>query len=178
MEYFLIETGEGNRVPYNINKNRAIDIRFLTREGIRRFPRWNVMEMNFPMEGFFPDLLCSPCIMVSRCFMETTLMYHAGTPYIGAKLWDKESGSSATYFLPIFEEIECLSDKCQYNSIGNRMTELVLAKDKINAFAAFRIKDFKRNCIVGRLDFVESLLRRGIQGIKLTEVGMVDVEQA
>lgn len=45
-------------------------------------------------------------------------------------------------------------------------------KDKINALAAFRIKDLKRNCIVGRLDFVESLLRRGIQGVKLTEVKM------
>ena len=170
MKYFLIETGEGNRIPYNINKNRAIDIRFLTMDGIRRFPQWNVMEMNFPMEGFFPDLLCSPCIMVSRCFMEAALMYHASIPYIGAKLWDRESGSNATYFFPIFEEVECLSDKCQYNSIGNRMTEVVLEEDKISAFAAFRIKDFERNCIVGRLDFVESLLRRGIQGIKLTEV--------
>lgn len=170
MKYFLIETGEGNRIPYNINKNRAIDIRFLTREGIRRFPRWNMLEMNLPMEGFFPDLLCSPCIMVSRCFIETALMYHADIPYIVAKLWDEESGVNATYFLPVFEEIECLSEQCRYNSIGNRLIELVLEKDRISAYAAFRIKDFKRNCIVGRLDFVESLLRRGIQGINLTEV--------
>ena len=170
MKYFLIETGEGNRIPYNINKNRAIDIKFLTKEGIRKFPRWNIMEMEFPMEGFFPDLLCSPCIMVSRCFMETALMYHASIPYIGVKLWDRKSSTNATYFLPIFEEIECLSDKCQYNSIGNRLPELVFEEDRIRAYSAFRIKDFERNCIVGRLDFVESLLRRGIQGIKLTEV--------
>ncbi|MEY8268999.1 hypothetical protein AALA79_21930 [Lachnospiraceae bacterium 64-25] len=31
MKYFLIETGEGNRIPYNVNKNLAIDIRFLTK---------------------------------------------------------------------------------------------------------------------------------------------------
>ena len=31
MEYFLIETDELNPNPYLINKNRAIDIRMLTR---------------------------------------------------------------------------------------------------------------------------------------------------
>lgn len=170
MKYFLIETGEGNRIPYNVNKNRAIDIRFLTKERISKLSSWNVLEMNFPMEGIFPDLICSPCIMVSRCFMETALMYHPGIPRIGVKLWDKESGVNATYFLPIFEEIECLSNQCKYNSIGNRLTELVLEEERIDTYVTFRIKDFERNCIVGRLDFVESLLRRGIQGIKLTEV--------
>ena len=34
MKYFLIGTDEKNRNPYNINKNRALDIRKLTREGI------------------------------------------------------------------------------------------------------------------------------------------------
>ena len=62
------------------------------------------------------------------------------------------------------------------NSSGERQScgikRVEIEKDKISAFAALRIKDFERNCIVGRLDFVESLLRRGIQGIKLTEVNV------
>ena len=36
MEYFLIETDEKNRIPYNINKNHVIDSRMLTREKINR----------------------------------------------------------------------------------------------------------------------------------------------
>ncbi len=40
MKYFLIGTDEKNRNPYNINKNRALDIRKLTREGIDTLPRW------------------------------------------------------------------------------------------------------------------------------------------
>ena len=66
MEYFLIETDELNPNPYLINKNRAIDIRMLTREKIDQLPRWNMLEMNFPEEGFFPDLLCDPCTLVSK----------------------------------------------------------------------------------------------------------------
>ena len=96
MEYFLIETDERNPNPYLINKNRAIDIRMLTREKIDQLPRWNMLEMNFPEEGFFPDLLCSPCTLVSKTVMEVIHMYHPNVPYIGAKLWDKQSGANAT----------------------------------------------------------------------------------
>ena len=57
MKYFLIGTDEKNRNPYNINKNRALDTRKLTREGIDTLPRWNIISMDLPDEGFFPDLI-------------------------------------------------------------------------------------------------------------------------
>lgn len=168
MEYFLIETNEKNKIPYKINKNRAIDIRMLTREKICQLPMWNMMEMDFPMEGFFPDILCSPCILVSKCVMETIIMYQPDVPYKGVKLWNRESGANATYSMPILDEVECISDETLYNNIGNRIVKLVLDREKIKPYAVFRINGYKRNCIVGRMDFVESILRRGAVGIKLT----------
>lgn len=168
MEYFLIETNEKNKIPYKINKNRAIDIRMLTRERICQLPMWNMMEMDFPMEGFFPDILCSPCILVSKCVMETIIMYQPDVPYKGVKLWNRESGANATYSMPILDEVECISDETLYNNIGNRIVKLVLDREKIKPYAVFRINGYKRNCIVGRMDFVESILRRGAVGIKLT----------
>lgn len=168
MEYFLIETNEKNKIPYKINKNRAIDIRMLTRERICQLPMWNMMEMDFPMEGFFPDILCSPCILVSKCVMETIIMYQPDVPYKGVKLWNRESGANATYSMPILDEVECISDETLYNNIGNRIVKLVLDREKIKPYAVFRINGYKRNCIVGRMDFVESILRRGAIGIKLT----------
>lgn len=168
MEYFLIETNEKNKIPYKINKNRAIDIRMLTREKICQLPMWNMMEMDFPMEGFFPDILCSPCILVSKCVMETIIMYQPDVPYKGVKLWNRESGANATYSMPILDEVECISDETLYNNIGNRIVKLVLDREKIKPYAVFRINGYKRNCIVGRMDFVESILRRGAIGIKLT----------
>jgi len=32
MKYFLIETDEKNYIPYSINKNRAVDIRYVNKE--------------------------------------------------------------------------------------------------------------------------------------------------
>lgn len=38
MKYFLIGMDEENKTPYNINKNRAIDIRMLSKENLNKLP--------------------------------------------------------------------------------------------------------------------------------------------
>ena len=55
-----------------------------------------------------------------------------------------------------------------YNSTGNRILKLVLDRGKIDANVVFKVKGLSGNSIVGRLDFVESILRRDARGIKLT----------
>jgi len=170
VKYFLIEMDEKNKNPYNINKNRAIDIRKLTRENLNSMPLWNIVEMDFPMEGFFPDVICSPFILLSEICMKTVMMYQPDVPYKGMKLWDKESGVNANYFLPILDEVDCMSDKTELNSVGNRIVKLVLDKEKIGTKVVFKIKGYDRKGIVGRMDFVESILRRDARGIKLEEI--------
>ena len=165
-----METNEKNRIPYNINKNRAIDIRMLTKEGINGLKMWNVVEMEIPMEVFFPDLICRPFVMVSDIIMQTIMMYDPEITYRGLKLWHRESGINASYFIPLLDEIECLSEQTRYNVTGNRIIEPILSRDEIGDAAVFRIKDYDKSCIVGRLDFVESILRRGSRGIRLEEV--------
>ena len=170
MKYFLIETDEKNRIPYSINKNRAIDIRLLTKENFGKLPRWNIVEMDIPQEVFFPDVLCSPFLLLSETCIKTVMMYQPDILYTGIKLWDKGSGLNRTYFLPVLDELECMSDKTQYNSVGNRILRLVLDSGKIGQKAVFKIKGFDGKGFAGRLDFVESILRRGVRGIKLTEI--------
>ena len=151
MKYFLIGTDEKNRIPYNINKNRVVDVRTLTREGIGTLPMWNIIGMDLPDEGFFPDLICSPFVLMSKNCIKTAAMYQPDIIYRGVKLWDKGSGVNRT---------------------GNRITRLVLDRDRIGENAVFRIKGYNRGCIAGRLDFVESLLRREAGGITLEEAAL------
>ncbi len=172
MKYFLIGTDEKNRIPYNINKNRAVDVRTLTREGIGTLPMWNIIGMDLPDEGFFPDLICSPFVLMSKNCIKTAAMYQTDIIYRGVKLWDKGSGVNRTYYLTILEELDCMSGQTQFNTVGNRVTRLVLDRDRIGGNAVFRIKGYNRSCIAGRLDFVESLLRRGIEGITLDEAAL------
>ncbi len=172
MKYFLIGTDEKNRIPYNINKNRVVDVRTLTREGIGTLPMWNIIGMDLPDEGFFPDLICSPFVLMSKNCIKTAAMYQTDIIYRGVKLWDKGSGVNRTYYLTILEELDCMSGQTQFNTVGNRVTRLVLDRDRIGGNAVFRIKGYNRSCIAGRLDFVESLLRRGIEGITLDEAAL------
>ena len=65
MKYFLIGMDEENKTPYNINKNRAIDIRMLSKENLNKLPLWNVLETDMPQEGFFPDIICRPFLLLS-----------------------------------------------------------------------------------------------------------------
>jgi len=155
MKYFLIGTDERNKIPYNINKNRAIDIRTLTKEEIETLPMWNIMEMELPDEGFFPDSI------------ET---YQENIIYKGIKLWDRNSGINRTYSLTVLPELDCMSEKTEFNAVGNRIIKLVLDQNKIGFNTVFQIKGYSKNYIVGRMDFVESLLRRGVQGITLEEI--------
>jgi len=141
MKYFLMGTDEANYIHYYINKNHALDIRFLTKEKVDRLPLWNVLEMEFPGEGFFPDLLCRPCIMMSEMFMKTVIMYSQETIYRTVKLWDKRNGINATYFLPILEEAECMSEKTEFNSIGNRVEKLVLDRNKMEEGVDKKLSD-------------------------------------
>lgn len=170
MKYFLIETDDKNRIPYNINKNHAIDIRMLNKNDFDRLPMWNIVEMDFPQEGFFPDMISSPFLLLSETYLKTIMMYHADVLFKGIKLWHKESGINATYMLTVLYETDCMSDKTQFNSVGNRILKLVLDKEKVSSKAVFRFKKCDKNGIIGRMDFVESILRRGIKGIKLTEI--------
>lgn len=172
MKYFLIGTDEKNRIPYNINKNRAVDIRMLTREGISTLPMWNIISMDLPDEGFFPDLICSPFILMSKSCMKTAVMYQPDIIYRGVKLWDRDSGVNRTYYLSILDELDCMSVQTQFNTTGNRITRLVLDRDRIGENAVFRIKGYNRGCIAGRLDFVESLLCREAGGITLEEAAL------
>lgn len=170
MKYFLIETDEKNRIPYNINKNHVIDVRMLNREDFEGLPMWNIVEMDFPREGFFPDMICTPLLLLSEVYLKTVMMYQPNVLFKGIKLWDKESGINVTYMLTILDELECISDRTQFNSVGNRILNLVLDREKVTSKAVFRFKECDKNALIGRMDFVESILRRGIKGIKLTEI--------
>ena len=173
MKYFLLETDKRNHIPYSINKNRAIDIRNINRENAYRIPNCTVVEMDVPWEVFFPDILSEPIFMVSERCAVVIEMYQPETIFKTIYLLQSESGMSRTYFLPILESIGCLRDETKVSRGGKELLEIVLHKELISQKSIFRIAGFDHPYVIGRLDFVESILRRGIEGIKLTEVMVV-----
>ena len=97
-------------------------------------------------------------------------MYQGETKSKRLKVWDKQKGINATYYLPLLPRIDCLSEDTVCNSIGNRILKPILKKEKIGEYVVFLVKGYKRNGFVARLDYVESILRRKAEGIRFEEI--------
>lgn len=174
MKYYIMETDDTNKCPYNINNNRGVDVRLLTKEKLKDLPAWNVVGMTLPEEGFFPDLICSPWVMMSEPCARAVMAYQPDIQIKGMMLFDRAGDINVTYFFIPLDQVDCLSDKTEYNSIGNRIVRPILDREKVGSRVAFKIKGYEeRKCLVGRMDFVESLFRRGAEGIRLEEIEVV-----
>lgn len=173
MKYFLLETDRGNKIPYSINSNRAIDIRDTNRNNAYKILNGCIVSMKVPTEVFFPPVLTEPLLLVEKNVADIMIMYDSRTVFKTIYLLENESGIYKTYFMPFVEELECLSDKTRRSRGGLALMEIVLKREAIGSKAVFRIAGFTHNYLIGRLDFVESILRRGVNGIKLTEIEVI-----
>ncbi len=173
MEYFLVETDKKNRIPYGINVNRAVDIRYANRNMAYKIPNCCVVDMKTPMEVFFPDILTEPFLMVSEEAAQVIEMYEPETVFKTIYLLETESELHATYFMPFVEEVECLSEQTKRSRGGTELYEIVLRKDVVAGKTVFRIAGFTHPHLIVRLDALESMLRRDISGIRLKELSMV-----
>ena len=170
MKYFLIETDKKNHIPYAINANRAVDIRYVNRANAYKIPNCCVVDMKTPAAVFFPGILMEPFLMVEDKAADVIEMYAPETIFKTIYLLERESGISATYFMPFVEEIECLSDKTKMSRGKTELLEIVLRKEAIQKKQIFRVVGYKHTYLIGGMAFVESILRRGVCGIELTEV--------
>ena len=170
MKYFLFMSQEGNKMPQKINCNRGIDIRYIHEDKAHMLPLWNLVEMESQTEMIFPDILENPFFMVSRKFFDVIQLYVPDMKYKCINLYCKKNGENELYFLPIFKEIECLSGKSEFNLNKSIIKKIILDETAIKDEAIFRVAGFDKSYIIGRLDFVESILRRELRGIKLCEL--------
>ncbi len=173
MKFFLVETSTGNRLPYGINANRAVDVRYANRRRAYRIPNCCVVDMKTPSEVFFPDIIIEPFLMVSREVAEVIEMYTPETIFKTIYLLEMESGINATYFMPFVEEVECLSEQTKKSRGGTELLDIVLLQDVVVEKPIFRIAGFTHVYLVVRLDAIESMLRRGACGMKLKELNVI-----
>ncbi|RKI80455.1 hypothetical protein D7V83_14170 [bacterium 0.1xD8-71] len=173
MKFFLTETNTRNRLPYGINANRAVDVRYANRKNSYRIPNCCVVDMKTPSEVFFTDIITEPFLMVSREVAEVIEMYTPETIFKTIYLLETESEINATYFMPFVEEVECLSEQTKRSRGGTELLDIVLRQDAVAEKPIFRVAGFTHVYLIVRLDAIESMLRRGIRGIKLKELSVV-----
>ena len=75
------------------------------------------------------------------------------------------------YKRQVYPQYPCLSEETVFNNDYSVIQELILDKEKIKYVPpVFEVAEVEKDYLICRLDFIESILRRGAKGIKLAEL--------
>ena len=113
------------------------------------------------------DVLEIPIFLVSKELKKILEKYNRNMIFKMFALIDYEKKEQNFYYLPIFEEIEALSEKSEFNLNKTIVKKIILDEKKIKNKKLFKIKESDKTLIVVRLDAAESLLRREFKGLTL-----------
>lgn len=168
MKYFLIsQEVTYTDVPRIINWYEKINPKWINKDEAYRLPSRELLFIGLQDRVTYTDILTKPFFLMSTMVRDVTRMYD---PLIDMKeiiLLDAERRKSKLYFLPILEEVECLEETF---GLKRKTRDISLDYDKVKDKFVFIAKGNKSRYIVGNLEWVESLLKRGATGVGLQEI--------
>lgn len=168
MDYFLLKQDERyTNTPRIIDLFKKIDTRNINLLKAHNIEDIIVFNVTADDNCEFLDVLDSQVFLISDDMKKIIEKYDRDILFKRLPLIDKKNSRQKNYSLPIFNEIEALSDKSEFNLNKTVVKKIILDKEKIQGKKIFKIKESSKPLIVIRLDVAESLLRRNFKGIKL-----------
>lgn len=114
----------------------------------------------------YPDLIERPLFLVSDEFKKVFRIYQKEYTYHAVVLTERIRQSQKVYWHVELPERDCLSDKTEYYK-NSTFKKIVIDEEKAEESSFFKITNYMHTFYIVRLDFAESLLRRGINGFSL-----------
>ena len=157
MKYYLLNWEEkGNPVPRIRNWMERLDYQAVQRRELAKLPERTILFLEENSDTLFSD--------VSK-------MYEVPTRGKEMVLLDGMNGFAEIYYMPVYPRYRCLSEETVFNNDYSVIQELILDKEKIKYVPpVFEVAEVEKDYLICRLDFIESILRRGAKGIKLAEL--------
>ena len=167
--YFLIGTDESYEpLPLMIDVRKSIKEEYLE-EG-ESYKQAGISLVNirdsFDEQVKYPDIMDRGIFMLSDEAYEIFKLYEPATVIKRVLLMKENSNELYEYIIPILKRIDCLSNRSTFIR-GRYIDKGILIGKNIPDVALFKIPNVDGMCTVARLDFVESLLKRGMKGICL-----------
>lgn len=171
MKYYILKADERNPLPRVINWFEVINPDLVNSTHGHMLPRFTKLEIAHQEEMIFPDILTHPVFMVSKNAAQIIRYYDSSVEFKYATLMDFESKENHTYFLPLLDSINCLSDDSELSLDKSVIKKAIINKKRVNGKQLFLLAGIKSPYICARLDIIESLLRRNVVGMSLLAVG-------
>jgi len=171
MQYFrLKQDADYLDAPVIADAIQKIDRRYTIQEQAHKIAEMTLFSLASKETPDFIDLLSRQLFLVTEELKQTFMLYLPKLPFKMVILTHQTQKLQKTYYLPIFDPLECLSEKSIMTPDKSAVRYLVLRESIIKQKALFRVKHSQETIIVARLDAAESILRRNFRGIKLEKI--------
>lgn len=171
MEYFILQQDERyTDVPVLQNIRQKLDTRHMNRLQAHHIADTTIFHVKGTSNTEYIDVLSNQLFLVSERMRPILEMYEPECLLKIVPLIDLEQNKQIIYYLPIFHELEALSDQSEFNLDRSVIKKLILQGNKLNGRRIFRVQESEKPLIIVRLDVAESILRRDLAGIQLKRV--------
>ncbi|UZP04980.1 hypothetical protein JW813_08205 [Clostridium botulinum] len=168
MDYFLLKQDEEyTNAPMLMDVFKNIDVRNINLLNAHKIDDIVILNVKCNDETEFLDILDRNLFLISKEMKKIIKKYDSEILFKTIPLIDLPHERQENYYMPIFEEIECLSEKAELNLNKTVVKKIILDKEKIRNKKIFKIKESSKTLVVIRLDVAESLLRREFKGMCL-----------
>lgn len=111
--------------------------------------------------------------MVTEQLRDVIRLYEPKMLFKEIVLLDQKYAKACTYHLPILDYIDCLTDGSILTKDRSTIISAEIDPNKMNEHSIAYIASVSNLYTIARLDIVESFLRRGVQGISLTDIKQI-----
>ena len=168
MDYFLLKQDEEyTNTPVLMEVFKGIDVRNINLLNAHKIDDILIFNVKCNENTEFLDILDRNLFLISEKMKKIIEKYDPGILLKTIPLIDLHQKKQENYYMPIFEEIKCLSEKAELNLNKTVVKKIILDKEKIKGKKIFKIKESEKTLVVVRLDVAESLLRREFKGMCL-----------
>ncbi|NFR85745.1 hypothetical protein FDE85_02885 [Clostridium botulinum] len=168
MDYFLLKQDEEyTNAPMLMDVFKNIDVRNINLLNAHKIDDIVILNVKCNDETEFLDILDRNLFLISKEMKKIIKKYDSEILFKTIPLIDLPHERQENYYMPIFEEIECLSEKAELNLNKTVVKKIILDKEKIRNKKIFKIKESSKTLVVIRLDVAESLLKREFKGMCL-----------
>lgn len=171
MDYFLLKQDERyTNIPQILNLHNKVNMKNVNLRDHHKIDDIMIFNVKSDDKTEFLDVLNKQVFLVSENMKNILEKYKANIIFKMFPLIDYDNSKQEIYYLPIFEEVEALSEDAELNLDKTVVKKLILNNEKIKNKKIFRIKGSSKTLVIVRLDVAESLLRRDFKGILLERI--------
>ncbi|WP_315081008.1 imm11 family protein [uncultured Clostridium sp.] len=168
MDYFLLKQDKRySNAPQILNLFKKFNTKDLNLVRADNIEDNNLLYVRSAQGIEYVDIIDTPIFLVSEDLQKILSKYNSNIIFKMIALTDYKNLEQHIYYLPIFEEVQALSEESEFNLNKTVVKKIVIDENKIKNKKIFKVKESDKTLIVVRLDVAESLLRRDFKGILL-----------